>query len=466
MKSKTQLSVRPVRKSKKPDYPSWHEPNPLEQPYAQPYPFTQKAINWLAASGLCGALFLMPEAEGMAKQVDRVEAVEGDTLGNPFPLRIMSPLHRSVGYGTGAPRYLNEEDVKSVFEMILKENGFNLRAATVKAGDGTVKLDGYDDDAKIGYLWLGRERLDESFAIKNGAIKYDKSKWLVKLNTLRVAEKRLNEFDKSIAKINDFLIYHRFKDKAVKNLMAKIKALMDAGAPDWQEDYKYLIYEYLIDEKLVWYFDNHRGSEKFKEYLHSVLGIEPGPEKQIILDKTMNIIPVMLVDEDWAADAVIAASDSQEFEINLERLYYLQNVYSYLNKSFPERADKIKALIIEAKDNWKIAIPIAQQWMEEAMITLNEANSLENDTKKGTRCIAFIYPSQDRFGYYTTEADIQARKNLVWRRFKEQNPGADSTRYEEVTKYENSSRTKETAIQNLEKQVLDYILWAKQQRGY
>jgi hypothetical protein len=194
--------------------------------------------------------------------------------------------------------------------------------------------------------------------------------------------------------------------------------------------------------------------------------MEPGPEKQIAVDKTMNIIPVMLVDEDWMEEAIILASDSQEVEPNMERLYYLQEVYSYLNKSFPQRAEKIKALIIAAKDNWKTAIPIAQQWMEEAMVTLNEANSLEHDTKKGTRCIAFIYPSQNRFGYYTTEADIQARKNLVWQRFKEQYPGTDSTRYEEVTKYENSSSTKEAVLKNLEKQVLDYILWARQQRGY
>ncbi|MCC6727648.1 MAG: hypothetical protein IT258_24290 [Saprospiraceae bacterium] len=94
MSKKNNLSVRPVRRNSKPGYPSWQEPNPLEQPYAQPYPFTQKALNWLAASGLCGALFFVQEAEGGELEIYEVlDKAKVDEIADYFTKEAPSARH-------------------------------------------------------------------------------------------------------------------------------------------------------------------------------------------------------------------------------------------------------------------------------------------------------------------------------------------------------------------------------------
>ncbi|MCC6726018.1 MAG: hypothetical protein IT258_16045, partial [Saprospiraceae bacterium] len=155
MKNKTQLSVRPVRRTKKTGYPSWQEPNPLEQSYAQPYPFTQKALNWLAASGLCGALFFAQEAEGgVAKQPDKMERMDRDTLGNPFPVEKMGLPHVTSPYGTGLPNRLNADYARRMIDSLFAANGFKLEKKILEIGDGLLEVDGYDEAHKSGYVFL------------------------------------------------------------------------------------------------------------------------------------------------------------------------------------------------------------------------------------------------------------------------------------------------------------------------
>jgi|GEM_PF-3058953 len=467
MKNKTQLSVRPVRKTKKPVYPSWQEPNPLEQPYAQPYPFTQKAINWLAASGLCGALFLMPEAEGMAKQVDKVEAVEGDSLGNPFPFKWTGLPFAPSSFGTGEPSRLSGRTAIVLIDSIFREAGFNFEPTVLKTKEGNIAISKFDKEKKIGYLWL-EGNLDSDLMVRYGDDSYVYQGSKIKK---RYPDNQIEGYYRDFISLNAEIKRHSNFSISIleQNFSKALEGKISAGNTSWTFDNKCLYYEYIIRKEMEsGYIFKNMPSNLF-EHFSKVLAMQPSDEKNKQLDllidirnshmknRNLNFEPQLF------ADALLKAKDYKSPKKAISRIDFLRKVLMYTNN---EQKAILKKSIAESKDGWKKSFKIAQQWWDEMTLNKQELLALEAAANRGRYAVALISARDYRLAYNTflpenLDSFVVSAKN----RFLKTNPMADS---QTVANYLNNPQFKTEAmvLKNLEKQVLDYIHWAKQQRGY
>ncbi|MCC6726017.1 MAG: hypothetical protein IT258_16040 [Saprospiraceae bacterium] len=472
MKNKTQLSVRPVRRTKKTGYPSWQEPNPLEQPYAQPYPFTQKALNWLAASGLCGALFFAQEAEGgVAKKPDKMERMDKDTLGNPFPFERMGVPFRTSAFGTGVPERLTSKEAQTVIDSVFRAEGIRLEKTVIRTTDGFVEVDGYDAVQKIGYVWIDWGRMDSDMYTSWMDLKRNKDGSFTKVKRLRFADNHLRDYDYSIKKIHEAYSKYKPTSEAQKAFIQKLKNLIDNGSPDWDDDYKYLYYEYILAERVERFKKyNAGGFSNITEYMEGVLSIGAGSNRNKQLDIAIDVLAAYKVDEDWLAKVLIEAAQSRHASAKLKRLNKLQEAYQALKSYAPEKQDKLKHLIIDGKDDWKPAVEQAEQWLDELKISMVEAKALEAEAYKKGQFVALISQKDERWIYRATVEWVNQIRQSALESIKRQAPKLDSIELEKRADLwygkPDYSDTKEYVLKNLENQVHDYIRWAKQQRGY
>lgn len=157
MKKKTNLSICPACSVNKPcSYRPWQGPNLLEQPYTLPYPFIQKALNWVAAGMLFGVLFLTTGTETVAALPTPNNAlVMGDSLKKPFTWEKMGLPFYTSPCGYGSPLRITEHEARLVIDSVFRSEGLKLEKTKVKTKNGYVEVTGMDNDHKIGYVWLG-----------------------------------------------------------------------------------------------------------------------------------------------------------------------------------------------------------------------------------------------------------------------------------------------------------------------
>ncbi len=463
MKMKNYLSVRPVRKTKKPGYPSWQEPNPLEKTYSQPYPFTQKAINWLAASGLCGALFLMPEADGgIAEQTDKMEAMDRDTLGNPFPFEKMGLPHITSSHGTGLPRRLNTEYARRMIDSLFAANGFKLEKRILEIGDGLLEVDGYDKANKIGYIFLPAYRLDSSLYISWQDYNWDTKK---PFKSQRFEEKIIEECRCSIG-----YLYHRYEGryrntKDQSGFINFLKDLIEKKDYTWKDEYRFMFYEFLLRDMMP-IGAYSRLPYKLRLFYDNILVMPAGEARQIELDKAMSVQDALSLRDDWALDALLMAAKHDDYRTRISEFKTMQYAFATSKNINPEQAEFLKKVLLNGGPDWEQALETSKRWLDEFKANKDEIMTLENEAETGKRYVAVI-------SEFRIRPNIEIDDSWWSRAFKEykhQYPHADSTEF--VKSLEDDPEppffkyAKEAAMAELEKQVHDYIRWAKQQRGY
>ncbi len=476
MKNKTQLSVRPVRKSKKPGYPSWQEPNPLEQPYAQPYaqpyPFTQKAINWLAASGLCGALFLMPEAEGgVAKKPDKMERMDKDTLGNPFPFEKMGVPFRTSPFGTGQPSRISSEEARAVIDSVFRAEGFRMERKVVKAADGLIELNGYDAEKHIGYVYVDFNRMEHDMALFWQNLKIEEDGSFTRLEMIRFADRQIRDYDYSIKKIYAARSQWSGKDASLQRFLDKLKQLIDNGEPDWDDSYRFLYYEYILEERIERIYKYPKKERPIiLKYMEDILALNQGAQRKKEMDIAMDVLDAYTTEQDWLAKSLIAAAKSKKAKVKLQRLNKLQEAYRLFEHFAPDKSKAAKQFIIEGKDDWKPAAKQVSKWLDAMKININEAKALENDAYENDRYIALISSHDYRLTYTTQRKWVDDMRGSGRFFYKRDHPDEDSLTVERnmdlLYGKPDYSGTKETKLELFKKEVLNYIRWAKQQRGY
>ncbi|MCC6727647.1 MAG: hypothetical protein IT258_24285 [Saprospiraceae bacterium] len=469
MKNKPNLSVRPVRKSKKPSYPSWQEPNPLEQPYAQPYPFTQKALNWLAASGLCGALFFAQEAEGgVVKQPDKMERMDKDTLGNPFPQERMGLPYRPSKFGTGLPQRMQTNDAKAVIDSLFRAQGFQMQRMTLSTPNGLVEVDAYDEKENIGYVWLDWQRMGEGMTTP-----WDESTEKIlnerkALNEMRIADQEIFRHGYSIKKMLNDLSNLKHKDSSTLDFIKKLQNMVSSGLPDWQDDYRFIFYEHFIEHRLENRASFGINSSLFKQYLRNTLSTDPSEERNQGLDIAMDVLQAYWLREDWYADILAETATRCDAKQQLQFLSRIKDAYYDFEHYDMEKREEIKKLISNAKYDWAAAAEQAAQWLDAKKVSMAEANDLFRDADAKKRYIAIISQQDDRFIYQISKKDenrIRSRKREDYIK-KHPNATEDEIAQAIEDRFNRYSIYKEDVLKQLEKMALDYINWAKQQRGY
>lgn len=146
--------VRPVRRYRQPRYPSHLDPDPTrEQPV---YPFTPALISVVAATGLAGPFQQAFAADGPPAP-----------SGNPFALANSGLPHHTSPYGTGAPDHLDSQVARALIRKLFAEAGYQLGQETAyERGEVRARLDGFDPQRKVGFVFGDWENLDDDAVLK------------------------------------------------------------------------------------------------------------------------------------------------------------------------------------------------------------------------------------------------------------------------------------------------------------
>ncbi|MCB0739148.1 MAG: hypothetical protein KDC92_16680, partial [Bacteroidetes bacterium] len=110
---KKALKVKPLLRYSKPQYPSFEDPNPLENPDSLPYPFSQRMLDWAMAAGILGMAACQNQSEINGKEL----------LFNTFTFNRTGLPYQQVAFGTGQPDYLSDKISRQVALKVFREEG-------------------------------------------------------------------------------------------------------------------------------------------------------------------------------------------------------------------------------------------------------------------------------------------------------------------------------------------------------
>ncbi len=159
MKKKNTLHLKPLRRYNTPLYPSYLDKNPIEHPDTLPYPFTYKALQVLAGAGiLVGTSCSSTGKASDSATVIQPEIAVQDSLVNPFTFEKLDVPFMPAMFGTGLPARLKAKEAREAISKIFQEEGIELDTNYHYKKDGiNIKLDGYDVERKVGYVWINYE---------------------------------------------------------------------------------------------------------------------------------------------------------------------------------------------------------------------------------------------------------------------------------------------------------------------
>lgn len=203
------------------------------------------------------------------------------------------------------------------------------------------------------------------------------------------------------------------------------------------------------------------------QHFTKVLNMSPSDEKNKQLDLLVEMMnshrKSLNFETQLFADALLKAKDFKHPKKAISRIDFLRKVLTYASN---EQKAILKKSINDSNDGWKKSYKLAQQWWDDMTLNKKELLALGAAANKGKYAVALISARDYRLAYNTFLPENMDSFLLVAKnKFIQANPKADSLMIENHLNNPNL-RTKTMILKNLEKQVLDYILWANQQRGY
>ena len=153
---KKPLEIKPVLRYNKAKYPRYTDPNPLDDPQALPYPFSQRMVEWAMTLGLFGAT----ACEGVTQEV-----------GNTFTFDKTGLPYMPAMFGTGLPDQLSSKEIRGMVMRISKDEGLNVKENVPwKYSDVHFSMQFpisvFDEDKKIGFAILDYENTDRNSIIE------------------------------------------------------------------------------------------------------------------------------------------------------------------------------------------------------------------------------------------------------------------------------------------------------------
>jgi hypothetical protein len=251
--------------------------------------------------------------------------------------------------------------------------------------------------------------------------------------------------------------------------ISKMKSLIDQKEYTWKDEYRFLFYEFILTD-LMPAGIYPRLPAKLRQFYDNILIMSPGEARQLGLDKAMSVQDALSLRDDWALDALLMAAKHDDYRTRISEFKTLQAAYIAFQKSYPEREKYLKDVLTNEGPEWERAVETSKRWLDELKATKQELIILENEAETGKRYVAVISQNDERCLFYQSQKSMNELKQRELERFLSKNPSADSTDFHfEVDSFfglANNKIIQEDIVANLEKHVLDYILWAKQQRGY
>ncbi|MCC6727646.1 MAG: hypothetical protein IT258_24280, partial [Saprospiraceae bacterium] len=251
--------------------------------------------------------------------------------------------------------------------------------------------------------------------------------------------------------------------------ISKMKSLIDQKEYAWKDEYRLLFYEFILRD-LMPLGVYPRLPYKLRLFYDNILVMPAGEARQIELDKAMSVQDAFLLRDDWALNALLMAAKHDDYQTRISAFKTLQAAYIAFQKSYPEREKYLKDALTNEGHEWEQAVEKSKRWLDELKANKAEIMALENDATNGVRYVAVISQSDSRCLFYYSKNSKEELRQRAFERFIAKNPSADSSDFHfEIDRFFGMTDNKiiqEDIVANLEKHVLDYILWAKQQRGY
>ena len=443
------LKVQPIRKYKTPKYPSYLDKNPIEYPEVLPYPFKSKMLHGLLLTGLFTSISVVsPEPTTNLPK-------------NTFPLERTGLPHTPASYGTGLSSKMDARIARETIFKIFAKEGIPLQKDYLyKKDDLEIQLDGYNEQKKIGFSWLtyqninvdnvnrydpiGLSRNIEDFENKARYFRFPNPKesyeihFKSKIEELKsapsISKQALRKLDYERV---TYAIVH--KKDANPFLKAKAKEAFNLPKEQQADAFEYVFFRVALKH----YTDYMNRRERFqdfsfyaKENAHAFKGktLKQYYEVAHLLTKYAQAWWMLRDYEEEINQYLIQFGQSQ----NIEQLH------QQLNAIASEKMSNI------------------------------ELNNLEKHANKNKTFIAPVSSFDDRFQYpfYRETRDEEVYKKL-WEAHNETEIKAASIKDKEERaafikeeEFKASMKYPTQQMQELEKQVRQYIRWAKSQGMY
>ncbi len=442
---KKQLEIKPVLRYNKAKYPKYTDPNPLDDPKALPYPFSQRMLEWAVTLGIFGAT----ACEGVTQEV-----------GNTFTFDKTGLPYMPAMFGTGLPDQLSSKEIRGIVLRISKDEGLNVEENVPWKYSEVhfsmqFPISVFDEDKKIGFAILDYANTDrnsiidefskripepvisapqlkqmwEQFAHGNpdfslyGWVNLEKQvlwtkeekdffKLFTKATFSSLSEKEQKEGEWLFYKM---LIKDRFKNEVEKTFYNKPTIQKALQEKDW----------FALRQALELNF--------FIRLLHEFTREKEGDEK--VLEQ------YIAEQQNWLAQNPGESSNVTNVLVELKDPYFVDaKVKTALQALFQKYNPKWKELLSDIRDEF-----------QNSRFSLEEIKAMDYWAEEKELFVAPISFEDDRFKYYYTEKEL----------LKDEEISKDSTELERA-----KMMTKEAALKRLEDHLRMYIRWAKSQGKY
>lgn len=442
---KKQLEIKPVRRYHKAKYPAYTDPNPLENPQALPYPFSQRMLEWAMGMGLLGAT----ACQGYTQEISN--AFTFDKTGLPYIPAI---------YGTGLPDLLSSKEMREIVLQICQEEGLSIKEKVPWTYNDTYFKMGFpitvfDEEKKIGFAILDNQNTDQNSIVDET---FDRTPKPV------LDAGKLERMWKQFADGNpDFSLsgwldmekqaFWSKDEKAFYKLFNK--ATFGGLSEKEQEDQKWLFYKILFKNQF-----KHEVEKTFfnKPDIEKALNEENWNALQQALDLNffISLLHQLVKSKEWE-------SEIMEQYIADQRTWLAANPGTQSNATlvladlkvpfFMDSTVKttLQTLFKNYKSNWKEVLWDLREKYQDSRFNLDEIKALDYLAEEKKLFLAPISFKDKRFYYYYTEKELMKDEEIA----------KDSTELERV-----KTMTKEAAIKRLEENLRLYINWVKSQGKY
>lgn len=442
---KKPLEIKPVLRYNKAKYPRYTDPNPLDDPQALPYPFSQRMVEWAMTLGLFGAT----ACEGVTQEV-----------GNTFTFDKTGLPYMPAMFGTGLPDQLSSKEIRGMVMRISKDEGLNVKENVPwKYSDVHFSMQFpisvFDEDKKIGFAILDYENTDRNSIIEG---------LFNDIPEPAISAPQLKQMWEQFAHGNpDFSLYgwvnlekQALWSKEEKDFFKLFtKATFSSLAEKEQKEGEWLFYKMLI-------------KNRFKNEVEKTFYTKPAIEKALqekdwfalrqALELNFFISLLHEFTREKEGDKKVLEQYITEQQNwlakNLEKSSNVTNVLAELKAPYDVDAKvktALQALFQKYNPNWKEVLWDIRDQFQNSRFSLAEIKELDYWAKEKELFVAPISFEDDRIKFYYTEKELMENEII----------SRDSTELQRA-----KTMTKEAVMKRLEESLRMYIRWAKSQGKY
>lgn len=445
---KKQLEIKPVLRYNKAKYPRYTDPNPLDDPRALPYPFSQRMLDWATGIGLLG---VTSACQGEVQEV-----------ANTFTFNRTGLPYFPAMFGTGVPDPLPSKEIRALTLQVCKEEGLMVKEDVVYKIPNNKRDDFYpvavfDEEKKIGFAILDDNNTEEISLYDPSYLQF--SDWPIL--SMSLLESMWSQFlygnpQFSMGEWLDMENRNTWskEDSAFYELFAK--TTFSSLSEQEEEEGKWIFYK-----KVLQHFDkigDKNSLQYHKKAIKNALKQKNTEvfEQAIHLNFFIVLLHDLVPEKEWNAKIMGRYIDDQQawLEQNPGKQSATTDALADLSAPYlldPKTEKVLQTLFQKYNPDWREILSDAREEYQRGHLSLEEIKALDKFSDEKKLFVAPISFEDQRFSYHFTEKELAERWKVP----------RGSEDFQNM-----QSGTKEAALKRLEASLRSYIRWAKLQGGY